>query len=226
MDNGRHVSQNPYRLITFLTKKNKLEQQWLSTLYSNSNHNQPNSTLQRKKKKTVFFLLFIFWVLKKFPLCRTTAYQHYPYTSHSHYPQYAFSYTSPVTPQSTTTTATATTSQTQQQQPQSSSSSSSQQTRQYSTSTYNINASANASSGMDTADIATLNDALGSAGVDLRVSSFFSLAPTISLYLLKYPSHRLKKNLYNAHTTIINPTDHLKIARENNLQNLLSTHGF
>ncbi|KAF8806090.1 hypothetical protein BYT27DRAFT_6639555 [Phlegmacium glaucopus] len=93
----------------------------------------------------------------------TTAYQHYPYASHSHYPQAAYAghypYASPVTPQPTSTTT---------QQQQSSSTSSSQQplqTRQYST---NVYTSANTNNGMDTADIATLNDALGSAGVDLR----------------------------------------------------------
>lgn len=74
---------------------------------------------------------------------------------------------------------------------------------------------------MDTADITTLNDALGSAGVDLRVSSFFLYVPLVSQ--ITTFSNRLKKNLYIAHTTLINPTVHMKIARENNLQNLLST---
>jgi hypothetical protein len=115
------------------------------------------------------FIYLILWRALKF-FHRTTAYQHYPYTSH--YPQAAYAtHYSYASPQSTTTTAAATTT-TQTQQPQSSSLSS-QQTRQYSTNTYNINASA--SNGMDVADIATLNDALGSAGVDLRVSFLLSL---------------------------------------------------
>lgn len=91
------------------------------------------------------------------------AYQHYPYTSH--YPQAAYAghypYTAPQSASATTTT-------TQTQQQASSSSSSSQQQQQ-------TRQPAQYSSNMDTADIATLNDALGSAGVDLRVSS--SLPP-------------------------------------------------
>ena len=114
------------------------------------------------------------------PAQQHSAYQHYPYTSH--YPQAAYAtHYSYASPQPTTTTGAATTTtQTQQQ----SSSSSSQQTRQYSTNTYSINASA--SNGIDVDDIATLNDALGSAGVDLRVSSLLSFSlKKISLCLIK-----------------------------------------
>ena len=53
---------------------------------------------------------------------------------------------------------------------------------------------------------------------EFRPSSF----KTSLFSLINHPSHRLKKNLYNAHTTLTNPTDHSKIVPVNNLQNLLS----
>lgn len=59
----------------------------------------------------------------------------------------------------------------------------------------------NNNSGIDTADVATLNDALGSAGVDLRVS----LVRFILIFnLLNYG--RPKRRAYNGH--MINTTQH------------------
>ena len=81
-------------------------------------------------------------------LQQQSAYQHYSYSSHSHYPQAAYAAHYPyTTPQSTTTTTTTTTT------------------------------TAAAATTSTASDITTLNDALGSAGVDLRVSSFFFLTP-------------------------------------------------
>ncbi|KAJ3489683.1 hypothetical protein NLJ89_g11505 [Agrocybe chaxingu] len=99
-----------------------------------------------------------------------TASQYYPYTSH--YPQAAYAtHYQAYAPQVATASATAT--QTTTPRPQATTT-----TQQYQTSTYSLGtttantatttAAAAASSTMDTADIATLNDALGSAGVDLR----------------------------------------------------------
>lgn len=65
-------------------------------------------------------------------------------------------------------------------------------------STYNTGGStANPSNpgAMDSSDIASLNDALGSAGVDLRVA-FIQYMPLVFLPLMLFPL-RPKKNLYN-----------------------------
>lgn len=116
-------------------------------------------------KKKVYF---IFESIETFIIYRTSAYQHYSYSSHSHYPQAAYAAHYPYAPQSTatagTTAATTATTTTAATTTQPQASSSSQQR-------------------MDAAgsDITTLNDALGSAGVDLRVSSLSSLS--LNLFL-------------------------------------------
>ncbi len=65
---------------------------------------------------------------------------------------------------------------------------------------------------LDTADVATLNDAIGSAGVDLRVRA---LSCRLSFLRLRY-SHRRKKNRYNAVLINTKRIVHMKIARESN----------
>ncbi len=72
---------------------------------------------------------------------------------------------------------------------------------------------------MDTADIATLNDALGSAGVDLRVCDTYSL----ELLSFSLGFQRQKKNLYSGRTSNISPTAHTKTGHANNLSSLHST---
>jgi hypothetical protein len=62
---------------------------------------------------------------------------------------------------------------------------------------------------LDTADVATLNDAIGSAGVDLRVCA---LLYHPCLLCSRY-CHRRKKNRYNAVMTNTKRTAHMKIAR-------------
>lgn len=79
-----------------------------------------------------------------------------------------------------------------------------------------IGQASNASSGrMDNADVATLNDALGSAGVDLRVRLFsrFKAVDIDTRY-----TYRRKKKVYTGHMTPINPTVRSKIALGSNLQ--------
>ena len=115
---------------------------------------------------------------------RATASPYYQaYTSH--YPQAAYAthyqtYAPPATQSTTQTPARPATT-----------------TGQYQTSTYNLGTTttpataasttaASGAGGMDTADIATLNDALGSAGVDLRVCSRPSDA-FVSLFTYELP---------------------------------------
>lgn len=68
-------------------------------------------------------------------------------------------------------------------------------------------------SGIDTADIATLNDALGSAGVDLRVR-LFSRSRT-SFRSLSGPPFRPKRKRSKDHMSSINLTDPTRTARAN-----------
>ncbi|KAG5644806.1 hypothetical protein DXG03_007628 [Asterophora parasitica] len=90
------------------------------------------------------------WILRYRPKA-TTPYQHYQYATH--YPQATYGHYGAYTAAVASQTAVAT------------------PPVQRPTTTVNPAAaqSSNANSGMDTSDIATLNDALGSAGVDLRV---------------------------------------------------------
>lgn len=62
---------------------------------------------------------------------------------------------------------------------------------------------------LDTADVATLNDAIGSAGVDLRVRA----SPYHPWVLCSIFCHRRKKNRYNAVLINTKRTAHTKIAR-------------
>ncbi|KAH9482173.1 hypothetical protein JR316_0004268 [Psilocybe cubensis] len=135
-----------------------------------------------------------------------TASYYQPYTSH--YPQaaYATHYQAYAPPQ----TPTATTSTTQQQQAAAArpTTTTPAPTAAYQTSTYNLSTAAanttttanaassssnNNSGGMDTADVATLNDALGSAGVDLR-------AEEESLQRSSDLSHPLTSSLHHSHS--------------------------
>ncbi|KIJ69755.1 hypothetical protein HYDPIDRAFT_104378 [Hydnomerulius pinastri MD-312] len=84
----------------------------------------------------------------------TTPYSHYQYSQH--YPQAAYTHYQYAPPPMTT--------QAQTQQRQQITTVTAQTTSTVATTT----ATTNANNGMDTADVATLNDALGSAGVDLR----------------------------------------------------------
>jgi hypothetical protein len=74
------------------------------------------------------------------------------------------------------------------------------------------------SGGMDTSDIATLNDALGSAGVDLRVrlanQPYIMFAKDSEMNYLCRP----KKNLCKDRTNSIKPTGPTKTAVESNPQ--------
>src|SRR5258708_7010652 len=72
---------------------------------------------------------------------------------------------------------------------------------------------------LDTADVATLNDAIGSAGVDLRVRM---LPYRASLLRSRY-CHRRKKNRYNAVTINTKRIVHMKIVRESSPQLLILT---
>ena len=69
---------------------------------------------------------------------------------------------------------------------------------------------AQATSQLDTADVATLNDAIGSAGVDLRVRAPPHRPP---LSRSRY-CHRQKKRRYSAAMTNIKRIAHMKTARE------------
>ena len=96
---------------------------------------------------------------------RTTPYSHYQYghyaqTSYSHYPQY--------TQQTHQAAAQASTSQTQTPAPATQPAVASTVIRPITQPTQ----TQTQQSGVDTTDVATLNDALGSAGVDLRVRLF------------------------------------------------------
>ena len=77
---------------------------------------------------------------------------------------------------------------------------------------------------MDTSDIATLNDALGSAGVDLRVR--FITYVHYGYDRLKDDSPRPRKRLYSDHTNSTKFTGPMKTAAENNHQNRPSTLNF
>lgn len=130
--------------------------------------------------------------------CRTIPYQHYQAYS-SHYPQAAYGhyqYAAPLTAQSM---------QSQVSRPATSTPVANTATTSGSTAAH-----------VDTADIATLNDALGSAGVDLRVCM------TRTVMLLRSPLGllRRKKNHYSVRTTNTRLTEHLKIVPANNLSNL------
>jgi hypothetical protein len=73
---------------------------------------------------------------------------------------------------------------------------------------------------LDTADVATLNDALGSAGVDLRVCAPISiLAHTLNSAI----SPRRKKKPYSAVPTNTRHIVHMRTARENSPQILTLT---
>ena len=68
---------------------------------------------------------------------------------------------------------------------------------------------------LDTADVATLNDALGSAGVDLRVGTPISiLAHTLNSVIL----HRRKKRHYSAVLTNTSHIVHTRTVRESSPQ--------
>ena len=124
----------------------------------------PISSIVNEKKKFILFPNFIEIFLFVY---RTSAYQHYSYSSHSHYPQAAYAAHYPYAPQSTATAGTAATTA----------------TTTTAATTTQPQASSSSQQRMDAAgsDITTLNDALGSAGVDLRVSSLSSLS--LNLFL-------------------------------------------
>ena len=111
--------------------------------------------------------------------------QYYTQFQHSHYPQASYGHYQPYIPP-------AQTAQTQtpglaiQRQP------------------------AQAASQLDTADVATLNDAIGSAGVDLRVRPL----PRRSSLLSSRYHHRRKKKRCSAAPINTKRIAHMKIARE------------
>lgn len=76
------------------------------------------------------------------------------------------------------------------------------------------------SGGVDTSDLATLNDALGAAGVDLRVAPLSY--PFFPIFSDRYTS-RPRKNPYSALRTRTSTTAHSKTARASNHPNPIST---
>ena len=78
-----------------------------------------------------------------------------------------------------------------------------------------------ATSTLDTTDVTKLNDALGSAGVDLRVRRVCILFCSLS-YLFIRP----KKSPSIAASTSINRTDRMRTEVGNSLRGRTSTHGF
>ena len=113
--------------------------------------------------------------------------QYYSQFQHSHYPQASYGHYQPyIPPAQTAQTTPGLMTAAIQRQP------------------------AQAASQLDTADVATLNDAIGSAGVDLRVrTTIYFIA------LSSRCSHRRKKKPYSVVLISTKRIAHMKIAREN-----------